>query len=200
MLEERTKNLREAGEILSSAYNNSFSNFLLKCDQNVTTAIERITDCFSSFRDTGIFEGREVCFYKRAQILIADIWACFESETFGKFKNIEKLTMFADYRVPQALLAYGVISYSEDLKNLVQNGITLNMHSREEMEIRGCSIHAVELLRNAIADIIMDQNCLPIEGVDVNAVLVDFYLWDFATRNFEKMEEFPQHRTRSTFY
>lgn len=39
-----------------------------------------------------------VSFYKRAQILIADIWACFEGKTFGEFLDIDSLTMFADYR------------------------------------------------------------------------------------------------------
>ena len=42
-----------------------------------------------------------VAFYNRAQILVADLWACFEGETFGKFDNIEDITCFADYRVPQ---------------------------------------------------------------------------------------------------
>ncbi|XP_012563305.2 queuosine 5'-phosphate N-glycosylase/hydrolase isoform X1 [Hydra vulgaris] len=200
LLEERTNNLREAGEILSSTYNNSFSNFLLKCDQDVTKVIEMVTKNFPSYRDIGIFEDRKVSFYKRVQILIADIWACFEGETFGKFKNIEKITMFADYRVPQALLAYGVISYSENLMRLLQNGDTLNMHSREEMEIRGCSIHVVELLRRSISNIIQHEKSFTAKILDINAVMVDFYLWDFATQNPEKVNEFPEHRTRSTFY
>ena len=39
-----------------------------------------------------------VAFYKRAQILIADIWACFEGQGLGYFYDINYLTMFADYR------------------------------------------------------------------------------------------------------
>lgn len=39
-----------------------------------------------------------VAFYKRAQILIADIWACFEGQGLGNFSDIDTITMFADYR------------------------------------------------------------------------------------------------------
>jgi hypothetical protein len=33
--------------------------------------------------------------YKRAQILVADLWACFNGEEFGEFHDIDKITMFA---------------------------------------------------------------------------------------------------------
>jgi len=36
--------------------------------------------------------------YKRAQILIADIWACCEGQGLGAFDDIDSITMFADYR------------------------------------------------------------------------------------------------------
>lgn len=36
---------------------------------------------------------------KRAQILVADIWACFEGKGLGTFHDISTaITMFADYR------------------------------------------------------------------------------------------------------
>jgi len=39
-----------------------------------------------------------VAIYKRAQILIADIWSSFRGTGFGEFRDIDSLTMFADYR------------------------------------------------------------------------------------------------------
>lgn len=39
-----------------------------------------------------------VALYKRAQILIGDIWACFHGEGLGHFTDIDTITMFADYR------------------------------------------------------------------------------------------------------
>ena len=57
--------------------------------------VNLITDYFPSFRDEAQFEGSTVHFYKRAQILVADLWACFEGEDYGQFFDIDKLTMFA---------------------------------------------------------------------------------------------------------
>lgn len=54
--------------------------------------------------------------------------------------------MFADYRVPQALYAVGALKYSYRLFSALCDTHTRYEHgSREEMEIRGCSIWAVEV-------------------------------------------------------
>ena len=45
-----------------------------------------------------IFFSFEVTIYKRAQILVADIWACCGAKGYGEFKDIDVITMFADYR------------------------------------------------------------------------------------------------------
>lgn len=50
---------------------------------------------FSCLRDESSFENRKVRFLKRPQILIADIWACFEGQGFGSFVDINEITMFA---------------------------------------------------------------------------------------------------------
>jgi hypothetical protein len=40
-----------------------------------------------------------VRFLKRAQILVADLWAAFDGESYGEFNDIDKITMFAgNYR------------------------------------------------------------------------------------------------------
>ena len=50
---------------------------------------------FPCFRDETRFEGKTVHFYKRAQILVADLWACFDGKGYGRFDDIDKITMFA---------------------------------------------------------------------------------------------------------
>ena len=62
------------------------------------------------------YNGKRIAFYKRAQILIADIWACFEGQGLGQFDDIDTVTMFADYRIPQALLFFDALQYSDKLK------------------------------------------------------------------------------------
>jgi hypothetical protein len=160
------------------------------------------------FDDTCYFSGRSVSFHKRAQILIADIWACFEGTGYGAFNDINTITMFADYRVPQALVYFGVIDYSEELYDTLRkheahhlsltSDFTLNsMNTLKrgddyEVEIRGVSIHAVEVILTEIRLLKPDMM--------VNAILIDFYLWDLAKEKKELMNHIPIHRTRSIYY
>ena len=62
----------------------------------------------------------------------------------------------------------------------------------EEVEIRGCSIWGTELIVRR-----MKETC---PGMKVNAVLVDFYLWDYAKACQESMKDVPIHHTFSVFY
>ena len=45
-----------------------------------------------------VFFSQSVAFLKRAQIFAADVWDRFEGHGYGEFSDIDKLTMFADYR------------------------------------------------------------------------------------------------------
>jgi len=132
-------------------------------------------------------------FYKRAQILIADLWACFCNTSYGYFADIDKLSMFADYRVPQILHSLGCIRYSPYLKSLIDSSTPIESGSRLEVEIRGCSIWSVELLR---------KEMWREWGRDVNAILIDFWLWDEAQKMKKEGEGFNVsfHRTRGIFY
>ena len=89
-------------------------------------------------------------FYKRAQILVADVWGCFEGQGYGYFSDIEVITMFADYRVPQVLKYYNVIEYSDDLKSFLRRNILLSSGARYEVEIRAASIVACRVINKTL--------------------------------------------------
>ena len=99
-----------------------------------------------TFRDIAEYNGKQVAIYKRAQILIADIWACFEGQGYGKFQDIDTITMFADYLIPQALFYFGAIEYSKELREYLEKDHLMKPGDRYEFEIRGCSIWATELI------------------------------------------------------
>jgi hypothetical protein len=104
---------------------------------------------------------------KRAQILVADLWACFEGHTFGRFDDISTITMFADYRVPQSLLHLGLLNYSAELMQIVtRKDEAISPGDPMEVEIRCCSIWAVELLRLELLRL----------GTDISAILIDFFV------------------------
>lgn len=123
---------------------------------------------------------------------MADLWACFEGKSYGKFTNIGCITMFADYRIPQQLELLGLLHRSDILTERMREGELLNVHSEEVLELRGCSIWIVELLRREMVK--LDDTTL------INAILIDFYLWDTIKDNKDKLGEIPIHRTRSFYY
>lgn len=109
-----------------------------------------LAENFPCFRDEARFEGKTVRFYKRAQILVADIWACFRGRRYGKFNDIDKITMFADYRVPQMLHQLGCLLYSPPLETQIRQFRMIPSGHKRELELRGASIWCVELIRQMI--------------------------------------------------
>lgn len=96
---------------------------------------------FACFRDEHPFEGRRdpIRILKRAQIFVADTWACFDGESFGHFRDIDKITMFADYRLPQILNTMGCISYSPSLNAAITSKRVLRSGESWEVQLRGMS-------------------------------------------------------------
>ncbi|XP_071816725.1 queuosine 5'-phosphate N-glycosylase/hydrolase-like isoform X2 [Apostichopus japonicus] len=197
LLEQRRKNLHEAGKVLLEKFGGSFVNCILECDKSAQKLLDLIVTNFPSYRDVGTYKGKRVSILKRAQILIADIWACFEAKSFGEFHDIDSLTMFADYRVPQVLNYFGILEYSDVLmkalrEDEISNGDPL------ELEIRGCSIWAVELILKAVRKKAQTNGGKAL--ANVNSVVVDFYLWDYSKDHWQDMKHIPIHRLRSTYY
>lgn len=191
MLNERIRVMREAGKILCEKFDGSFVNCITKANYSAANLLDIIVDNFPSFRDIHDFHGRKVFILKRAQILIADLWACFDGKDFGRFDDIDSITMFADYRVPQALYQLGLLRYSPELIKKLEKRQYFPSGSEDEVEIRGNSIWAVELARERIEQI--DPS------LKINAILIDFYIWDMAKEIQDQMTV-PTHCTRSCFY
>ncbi|RKP23574.1 UPF0553 protein C9orf64-like protein [Syncephalis pseudoplumigaleata] len=200
LLAERIRLLREAGQVLIKQYNGSFVHCVKAARKQAAHLLDLIVRSFAVFRDECQFAGRPVQFYKRAQILIADIWACFDGEGLGEFVDIDHVTMFADYRVPQSLAYLGLLQYSADLHAHLEADRPLDYGSRLEVEIRGNSIWAVEQLRQCML-VARSQSASSSSSLPpINAILLDFYLWDFAKDNAQALCNVPVHRTRSIFY
>lgn len=76
-------------------------------------------------------------FLKRAQIFVADLWACFDGQLYGAFRDIDKITMFADYRVPQILIALGALYISPTVASAIKDKQLLENGGKWEMQLRG---------------------------------------------------------------
>ncbi|KAI8974944.1 hypothetical protein BDB01DRAFT_378985 [Pilobolus umbonatus] len=191
MLNERIRVMREAGKVLCEHFKGSFIHCIKQAHHSANALLHIIIQHFLSFKDIHTFKGEQVYILKRAQILIADIWACFGGEGHGLFTDIDSITMFADYRVPQALYQLGLLRYSGQLKDRLYRRENFPSGSDDEVEIRGNSIWAVELVQRKIREI--DPS------IKINAILIDFYIWDLA-KEIQNQMIIPTHCTRSCFY
>jgi hypothetical protein len=129
-----------------------------------------------------------VHFYKRAQILVADLWGAFGGKDWGEFENIDQLTAFADYKLPQILRAWGILKYTPTLARKVDAQIELAAGSPAEIEIRSAMLWAVEFLREALAQ----------RGRTLRSTQVDWILWQASQGRIEGMK--PYHRVRTIYY
>lgn len=192
MIKERVEILHDVANVLLTKFDGSFVNCVKGCDKSAQKLISTVLDNFPAFRDIADYEGRKVSILKRAQILVADIWALFKGQGIGEFHDIDSLTMFADYRVPQSLQYFGALTYSDELMEVLRRGDLMPNNTPMEVEIRGCSIEAV----NRIVEAAKKKH--PNKGI--NCILADYFLWGFRREKASEMEKFPYHKTRSIFY
>ncbi|KAK0180909.1 hypothetical protein PV327_003241 [Microctonus hyperodae] len=115
LLDERVQNLQQVGKILVEKYNSTFVECVKAAQYSAEKLLKLIINEFECYRDEADFYGHRVSFYKRAQILIGDIWSCYKGKDLGEFNDIDVITMFADYRVPQVLMHFGALRYSNPL-------------------------------------------------------------------------------------
>lgn len=199
LLRERVECLHEVGKKLLEKYNGKFDNCVLKAKNSSMLLLDLIVSEFSCFRDEAEFAGKRVGIYKRAQILVGDIWACYRGEGLGHFDDIQKITMFADYRVPQVLVHYGAMEYSSELLQILNTGILLKNGSEQEVEIRGASIYVVECLKDAVLKELKEKHP-DIPTSKVNSILLDHFLWDYRRKHAAELEYIPFHKTLSVYY
>lgn len=197
-VEERARLLRQVGIALAQRYPHAGGGALAvdlvrEAHQSATQLVRLITEVLPGFRDEAVYAGRQVSLYKRAQILVADLWAAYGRQTDGDspfaFRDVARLTMFADYRVPQMLLHLGVMSYAKDLGARVEAGEEVVPGSPMEVEIRACTIQAVERLLEPLSRA---------AGRPVLAIETDWLLWQLGERNRASLP--PFHRCRTIFY
>ena len=157
LLEEHLECLRESGRVLyevfhvlclllcdkdsdvGQRYECSVTNLIASADGSAARLVNILARDFSCFRDEHSFPGREkpIRLLKRAQILVADLWACFQGESYGTFRDIDKITMFADYRVPQILISLGSLYCSPSVATAIKDKQLLKSGSSWEVQLRG---------------------------------------------------------------
>jgi hypothetical protein len=184
LLDERQAALREVGRGLLEHCAGHFLVCLDAAEWSAPAIVRRVAAAFPSFRDVASYDGRSVPFYKRAQLLVSDLHGALGGQ---RVRELDSLTMFADYKVPQVLRQLGVLAYSEELESTLRRGELISYGDPREVEIRAGSVQAVEELARRLAA------C----GRALPAYEIDWRLW---TLGQEQPPELAYHRTRSVFY
>lgn len=133
-------------------------------------------------RGMAMFDDRG--FYKRAQIAANDLALAGVAGRAGvpEFADLDRLTIFADNLVPHVLRCDGVLVYSQELAALIDGRHVLPLGGAER-EIRGCAVHACELISRA-------------SGIPPRRL--DTWLWTRGQASAYKAR--PRHRCRNVFY
>jgi hypothetical protein len=179
--------LNDLGEFLLNHFDGDATGPIVAANRSAARLAEILIE-MPLYRDVSHYAGFEVPFYKRAQLTSADLAAVFKEEGYGKFADLDQLTIFADNLVPHVLRREGVLVYDPGLAARIDAGELLEAGSPEEVEIRAAAVHAVEccvgLLRKA--------------EVKITARQLDTLLW---TRGqLAAMKAHPRHRARTTNY
>jgi putative queuosine salvage protein len=188
LFDARLAHVHEVGRVLLERYDGQFARAVEKAGGSAVNLALLLAQEFSSFRDIAVYRDQEVRFFKRAQICVADLYGAFSGKHWGAFTDLDKLTIFADYKLPQVLRHYGVLEYNPGLAARVDNQELLQAGGEEEVELRAATIWTCELLRREMSHA---------SGMDITAVEVDQLLWYLGQNSSEMC---PYHRTRTIFY
>jgi len=188
LMEARAHILNELGEFLINKYNGEAKRLVETAENSALNLVGLLVDNLPSFNDKAEYHGTKIYFYKRAQIFAADLYGAFAGKAWGNIKDIDKLTAFADYKLPQVLRHVGILRYERALEHKVDQGIFLEAGSPEEIEIRANTIWAVELIRQELAQM----------GKKLRAFEIDWILWNLGQESQFKAK--PYHRTKTIFY
>ncbi len=146
---------------------------------SAVAVVETLTR-WDSFADASPYDELTVPFLKRAQIAAADL----ARAGLLAAHDLGRLTMFADNLVPHVLRIDGLLHYDPELLARIEREELIEHDSPEEVEIRACALHTVELI---VAH-------LP----EVTAAEMDQLLWNQGQH--ARYKAHPRHRSRCTAY
>lgn len=195
LFNDRVRNLRELGQGLLPYGDNPATGFILAADRSAISLVRNIVETFPSFEDVTVWRyvdtglpDNEVRFYKRAQILAGDLAGGLAGSPLAHFDDLDQLTAFADYKVPQILREMGVLEYDEELSGVIESRTRIAPGSRMEVEIRAATLVACDRLVVALQE----------RGRMITAAELDWHLWSLSQSLTTGSR--PYHLTTTIYY
>jgi hypothetical protein len=188
LMELFARALNDLGNYLLAKFDGSFVRLVEAAQGSAERLVGLLTE-MPFFKDVETYNSMQVPFFKRAQLTGADLAIAFGKRGPGRFFDLDQLTIFADNLVPHVLRMDGVLRYEESLAQRIDMETLIPAGSPEEVEIRACALHTVELLAAT----------LRAAGKPVTAMQLDYLLWNRGQAPYYKGTK-PRHRTRTVFY
>ncbi|HEU4702316.1 MAG TPA: queuosine salvage family protein [Conexibacter sp.] len=172
--------LNDLGAHVADEHGGSFLAVAQSAGGSAVALAERLAgwDCFA---DASPYDGRRIPFCKRAQIAASDLHHAGVADFRA---DLDRLTLFADNLVPHVLRLDGVLRLDSQLAARIEREQPIPHDSPEEVELRACAVHAVELIVG--------------ERPDLTAQQVDHLLWNRG--GGARYKAVPRPRCRCTAY
>ena len=178
LMEQYAASLRDVGERVLADHGGRFDALIEAADGSAVALVDLLAE-WDAFADVSTYDGQSVPFYKRAQIAAADI----NRTAVAALRDEGRLTAFADNLVPHVLRIDDVLRLDPELEARIEAGDLLAHGSAEEVELRACAVHTIELLSAAT----------PLSSAEIDGVL-----WN---RGGEaRYKSIPRPRSRNTAY
>jgi hypothetical protein len=178
LMSDFARSLRDVGAHVRDDHGGSFAALADTADGSAVE-LAGLLAAWDAFADTSLYKDRPVPFFKRAQLAAADL----DRAGVASFPDRGRLTAFADNLVPHVLRVDGVLRLDPELERRIESGDLLAHGSPEEVELRACAVHAVELLAAASAQAPAD---------------IDAALWNRGRA--PRYKAVPRPRSRNTAY
>lgn len=190
LFNNRLRLLRDLGKGVQDRFRGSFTAIANRGNNDSLGIVKVLANELPTvFRDETDYHGNTVKFYKRAQLVPAHLDYL---STFGlipkSISQIEQLTAFADYKVPQLLRKFGILEYSDQLAEMVDNRTEIPEGSEEEVEIRANTIWAIELATRILKEKFPQATPAKVDGI----------FW--FKGQVKSPDDKPYHRTRTIWY
>jgi len=188
LMERRLAHARDLGETLVRRYGGSVRGLLEAAKGDAVALVEELASHFVCYADDRPWRGESIQVLKRAQLCASDLVGSFGGQGLVRLAGANELTCFADYKLPQLFHADGIFVYAPALDAAVRGLKELPEGSEEEVEIRACTIDAVERLKTMLAE----------RGRTLSAREIDWLLWNESI--LPGRLSVPHHRTITASY
>lgn len=215
-MQQRCALWNEIGSVLLSEFDGSALRMIERANGSAVALVELLIAHFPGFQDYVVQENLNkdddhehvlqlqdlissdgLYFLKRAQICVGDWNASLDLH----LRDMDQLTTFADYRVPQLLRDLNILQYSPALAKTVDDTNELAVNSPEELSIRAATVTAVELLVQELNKKRQEtKTTSETKPKPWTAVQTDWYLWQVGERLQAEGKLQPHHRVRTIYY